>query len=82
MSVAGKVVEWKDLWKVVYYSLGTGVGVTFAFAVAVAGATRFADEMRENRVTRAVVFGAAAALALAVCIAAIVLGIIVMTQKG
>jgi hypothetical protein len=38
--------------------------------------------VRENRMTRAALYAALAALGLAVCLAAIVLGVVVMTQKG
>ena len=79
--IAGEIVDWDALFKVVYQSLGAGIGVSVAFSLAVAGSTRFADEMRENRVARAVLFGAIGALGLAVCVAAVVFGIVVMTAK-
>jgi hypothetical protein len=79
--VASDVVDWGALLEVVYSSLAAGVGVAVAFSIAVAGTTRFADEVRENRMTRAVLFGTLAALGLAICLAAIVLGIVVMTAK-
>jgi amino acid transporter len=82
VSLAGKVVEWGDLLKVVYSALAAGLGVALAFSLAVAGATKFADEMRDSNRPRAVAFGAVGALGLAVCIAAIVFGIVVMTQKS
>ena len=82
MNVAGKIVEWDALLEVVYSALATGLGVALAFSIAVAGATRFADEMREGRTFRATLFGAMATAGLAVCLAAIVLGVVVMTQKG
>jgi hypothetical protein len=82
LRLAGDIVDWAALFKVVYEALAAGVGVTLAFSLAVAGSTRFADEMRQNRMPRAVVFGAMAALGLAVVLAAIVFGIVVMTQKS
>jgi hypothetical protein len=79
--VAGEIVDWAALFEVVYSALAAGLGVSIAFSIAVAGSTRFADEVRENRMTRAAVFGAIAVLGLLVCLAAIVLGIVVMTSK-
>jgi hypothetical protein len=81
MILASDVVEWETLLEVVYQALAAGVGVALAFSIAVAGTTRLADEVRENRMTRAVVYGVIAAVALLICIAAIVLGIVVMTSK-
>lgn len=82
MIVAGDIVDWGTMLEVVYQALGAGLAIAVAFSFAVAGSTLFADDVRENRRARAVVWGALAALGLAICIAGIVLGIIVMTQKG
>ncbi|MEA2473189.1 MAG: hypothetical protein QOE06_1104 [Thermoleophilaceae bacterium] len=82
LRLAGDIVDWAALFKVVYEALAAGVGVTLAFSLAVAGSTRFADEMRESNGGRAIMSGVMAALGLAVCLAAVVFGIIVMTQKS
>jgi cytochrome c biogenesis protein CcdA len=82
LIVAGEIVEWGTLLEVIYQSLGAALAIAFAFSLAVAGSTRFADEVRENRMTRAVLYGVMAAFGLAVCLAGIVLGIVVMTSKG
>ena len=79
--LAAKVVDWDALFEVVYSALGAGLGVALAFSIAVAGSTRFADEVRENRMTRAAMYAVVAAAGLLVCAAAIVLGIVVMTAK-
>ncbi len=79
--IAGDIVDWEALFEVVYSALGAGIGVTIAFSIAVAGSTKLADEVRENRMTRAAMFGVLAAGGLLVCLAAIVLGIVVMTTK-
>ena len=79
--LADAVVEWGELLKVVYSALAAGLGVAIAFSLAVAGATKLADELRESRTVRATLFGIVAVAGFAVCIAAIVLGIVVMTQK-
>ena len=80
-ALAGKIVDWAALFEMIYSALAAGLGVTLAFSIAVAGSTRLADEIREDRMTRAVLFGTLAVVALLVCVAAIVLGIVVMTRK-
>jgi hypothetical protein len=82
MIVAGEIVDWGALLKVIYQSLAAGLGFSLAFSLAVAGSTRFADEVRENRMTRAALYGVLATLGLLICLAALVMGIVVMTQKG
>jgi cytochrome c biogenesis protein CcdA len=81
MRLAAEIVDWEVLLEMIYSSLAAGLGVALAFSVAVAGSTRFAEEVRENRMTRAALFGALAAVGLLACLAAIVLGIVVMTAK-
>ena len=81
MSAAAKIVEWHQLFQVAYSALAAGLGVTVAFSLAVAGATRFTEERRAGAPARAAAFGVLAFLGLAVCVGAIVLGIVVMTTK-
>jgi hypothetical protein len=81
MILADKVVDWDKIFQVVYSALGVALAVAVAFSVAVAGATRFAEERRDGSAAVAVMWGVLAALGLAVCLAAIVLGIVVMTTK-
>ena len=75
------VVETKELLRTVLAALVSGVGVTIVFSLAIYGATRFADFSRDERP----VAGAAAAtltiLALLVTLAAVVVGVVAMTQK-
>ena len=75
------IVETKELLQSVAASLIAGIGVTTSFALLVFGAIRVADLRRDERPVLATAAGALAALALAVTIAAIVLGIVVMTRK-
>lgn len=81
MPAAAKIVDWAALLEVAYYSAGAGLGVALAWSVAVFGSTRLADEVRENRMTRAALYGVVAVLGALVCLAAIILGIVVMTAK-
>jgi hypothetical protein len=81
IPLADKVVEWDKLGQVVYSALAVAIGVALAFSLAVAGATKFADERRAGVPARAALWALLAAAGLAVCVGAIVLGIVVMTTK-
>ena len=75
------LVETKELLQTIAASVIGGVGITIVFSIAVYGATRFADLSRDQRPFAAGAAIAMAALAFAACVAAVVLGIIVMTSK-
>ena len=51
------------------------------FALAILGATRAVDVRRDGHAGAAVAYGALTVVAFAVVVAAIVVGIVVMTQK-
>jgi hypothetical protein len=82
MWLAAKVVDWEALGNVIAGSLVLGIGVTGAFSLAILGATRSAEARRDGGSAAAVTFGLLAAVALAACVAVLVLGIIVMTHKS
>lgn len=75
------VVQTKELAQSVAASVIAGVGVTFIFSIAIWGAVRFVDLNRNERPAAAAAAGVVGALALAVTLAAVVIGIIVMTRK-
>lgn len=75
------LVEGKQLLETIAASLVAGVGVTFAFSIAIWGVGRFADLSRGERPIAAAAAAAAAGLALLCVAAAVVFGIIVMTNK-
>ena len=81
VTVLATVVDTAALAKVIAASLIMGIGVTLVFALAILGATRFADMRRDDRMLEAGAFGVLAAIGLTACVAAVVLGIIVMTSK-
>ena len=62
-------------------SLVAGIGVPAVFAILIFGVTRSADMARNDRPALAAAAGGLAVLAFAIVTAAIVIGIIVMTQK-
>ena len=75
------VVETKALLDPVIVSMVAGIGITAVFAILIFGVTRSADMVRDERPVLAAAAGGLAVLALVVVTAAIVLGIVVMTQK-
>ena len=75
------VVETKELLQTVIASLVAGVGVTVVFSIAIWGVARFADLSRNERPVAAGAAATLAGLALAVTLAAVVFGIVVMTRK-
>jgi hypothetical protein len=75
------VVETKALLDTVIASMVAGIGITAVFAILIFGVTRSADMVRDERPVLAAAAGGLAVLALVVVTAAIVLGIVVMTQK-
>ena len=80
--IAGDIVDWAALGKVIVASAIAGVGVSLCFAFAVVGATRFAEMRRAERPLGAGFYAALGLFGLAATIAAIVAGIVVMTQKS
>jgi hypothetical protein len=75
------IVDTETIAKLVGASFGAGLGVTILFALAILGITRFTEARGSGSALAAGAFAALAGIALAACIAAIVLGIVVMTQK-
>ena len=81
MTPLAVVVETKELLETVAASVIAGVGITVVFSIAVYGATRFADLNRDERPAAATAAVVLAGLALVTCIAAVVVGVLVMTNK-
>jgi hypothetical protein len=75
------IVDTADLLEVIWVSLVAGVGVTAIYGIAIVGATRTLDSGRAGRSASAAFYAVLGALALAVVVAAMVLGIIVMAHK-
>ncbi|HWN73003.1 MAG TPA: hypothetical protein VNN15_04255 [Solirubrobacterales bacterium] len=75
------IVQWKDLWQTVVASVVAGVGITFAFSLGIWGAGQFAELSRGERPGAATAAGVVAILAFLCVAAAVIIGILVMTQK-
>jgi hypothetical protein len=81
MLHVGSIVDTQALLDMLWASLAAGIGVTTSFAVAILGATRSVDLSRNGRTGEAAVFGLMAVVAFAVVVAAVVFGIVAMTEK-
>jgi hypothetical protein len=73
------IVDTHALLQVIWVSLLAGVGVTSAYGFALFGATRGLECGRDGRVVGAVAYAAVGALGIAIVIAAIVFGIVILT---
>jgi hypothetical protein len=81
VSAVATIVDTSALWQTVVAALVAGVGIPLVFSVAILAIARFVDLRRDGRSGGAVAAGAVATVALGTCAAAVVLGIVVMTQK-
>jgi hypothetical protein len=75
------VVEVGQIFEVIWVSLVAGVGLTAAYSFVVLGTGRSAEARRTGRGGVALVYGAVALAALAVCAAMVVLGVQIMLSK-
>jgi hypothetical protein len=74
------IVDTDALLTVVWASLLAGVGVTAAFGFAILGGVRAVELGRNGRVGEAALFGVIGALGVVVTIAAIIFGIVVLSD--
>ncbi len=79
--ISATLVEGKELLDTVIYSLVAGIGLVSIFALAVWGLTRFAEFSRDERHLAASGAAALSLIAVVATLGAVVLGIVVMTQK-
>ena len=81
MTVLGAIVDTGALLKVIVGSLLLGIGVTAAFSLSILGATRLAELRRAERPIAAGAFAVLMAAGAIATAAAVVIGIVVMTDK-
>jgi hypothetical protein len=79
MSVSA-IIDWDALLTVIWASVVAGVGVTAAFGFAILGATRAVELRRDGRPAEAAIFGVVGAAGGVTVIAAIVFGIVVLSE--
>jgi hypothetical protein len=75
------LVETKELWQTVVVASGAGIGVTFLFSLGIWGSGQFLELSRSDRQGAATAAGIVGLLAFTAVAAAVIAGIIVMTQK-
>lgn len=75
------IVQTKELAQTVVASVVAGVGATLVFSIAIWGAARSVDLNRSQRPVAAAAAATLGVLALAVTLATVVIGIVVMTSK-
>lgn len=75
------IVQWSDLWQTVVASVVAGIGITFAFSLGIWGSGQFIELSRRDRQVAATTAGVVGLLAFAAVAAAVIIGILVMTQK-
>ncbi len=75
------IVDPGTLGKVVLYSLIAGVGVSLVFSLGVSSAAGLVDAVRERQTLAGALWGLTAIVCLAGSLAAIVLGVVVMSAK-
>ncbi len=75
------LIETKDLAETVVASLVAGIGLAVIFSVAIWGAARFVELSRGERPLAAGGAAILAAVALALTLACVALGIVLMTRK-
>jgi hypothetical protein len=73
-------IDWDALLTVVWASVVAGVGVTAAFGFAILGGTRAVELSRDGRPAEATLFGVVGAVGSVAVVAAIVFGIVVLTE--
>jgi hypothetical protein len=76
------IVDTTALAKVVLYSLATGVGIAVVFGLGVSSAAGMVEALRERRTAASVGWGVLAVACTAGALAAVALGIVVMSEKG
>ena len=76
------IIDPETVGQLVAASIGAGIGVTLLFSLAIYGLTRLSEARRAEHAGAAALYGMIAALALAACLAAVVLSLIMMTKKS
>jgi hypothetical protein len=75
------IVNTTTLGKVALYSLVSGIGIAVIFGLGVSSAAGLAEAHRQRRTAASIAWGALAATCIVCALAAVVLGIVVMSTK-
>jgi hypothetical protein len=75
------IIDWDALLTVIWASLLAGIGATAAYGFAILGTTRALDLGREGRLGEAAVYAVIGGVGFAAVLAAIVFGIVVLSDS-
>lgn len=75
------IIDWDALLTVVWASLIAGIGATAAYGLAILGAARAIELGRDGRVGEAAVYAVIGTGGIVTVVAAIVFGIVVLSDK-
>jgi hypothetical protein len=75
-------IDWGALLEVIWVSLVAGIGVTAVYSVIIYTSSRAGDARREGNGGAAAVYGTLAALAFAMFLAGVIVGVTIMLNKG
>ena len=81
VTLLAAIADPGKLARVVLYSLVFGVGISAVVGLGVSSAAGLLDAMRTRRVSAVLAWASLATLCMAVVVAAIVVGIVVMSTK-
>jgi hypothetical protein len=73
-------IDWDAIWTVIWASAAAGIGVTTAYGFAILGAARAVDLGRSGRTAEAAIYALLGVAGAACVLAAIVFGILVLTD--
>ena len=76
------IVNTTTLGKTILYSLAAGIGIAVIFGAGVSSAASLLDAMRNRRTVASAAWATAAVICLLCAAGAVVLGIVLMTEKG
>jgi hypothetical protein len=80
--VIGAIINTTKLGEVALYALASGVGIAVIFGLGVSSAAGLLESLRQHRTVASVAWGALAVTCIAGALAAVVLGIVVLSSKG
>jgi hypothetical protein len=76
------IVNTTTLGKTILYSLAAGIGIAVIFGAGVSSAASLVDAMRDRRTVASAAWATVAVICLLCATGAVVLGIVLMTEKG
>jgi len=77
----GAIINTTTLGKTILYSLAAGIGIAVVFGAGVSSAAGLVDAVRDRRTAATAAWATAALICLLCAAGAVVLGIVLMTQK-